>query len=922
MDSKRNPIITRIAALEKAHNNNKKYIKDNNIDFRAIRAVANAYHKWKKVNDELWDMQNVEGKKGTPAQIKAKTEEFNKLLADYNHKQENTDRYVKQLDMELAMLQTQLNLAKQTPANQIALLTKEFARYTRLGNVKAADNVRKKILEARDKLFSIVDSWITEISSKYDTVQSYFDAVPVTNLQRERGNAELKSYKNAELAKHYRSALTTLKGNYQDTAEKIYANKQRQEFLKARNLGISSTSSEYKNNKEEIQELIAERELLIEQQQSVLGKLDSIQHKMYIAEELSRYPSLLNDIRDTSKQALEDGLVTFLTEGVTEAKNLSEALRTLILDFVKTMQKMFAKRFVTDLMQYWFPAKTHEGERTSVDGMSKGISNVATREVVTSENKPVVNGASVEFPKLKTLDVRNKDKLTFNMTQEGEIDTSKGGMLATYKGYNNEPYIGKDKNYDFLNKDTDYKIEAPTFKQGAYEYRLLSSDELKTKLDNNVAPISTDVKVDDKEVTTIDAQQQVANNTSQMLTVLRSIDNAVNNKNTVTNTSKAPTDVKVTNAESISPTANTKAVNDSLEKVAGSAESASIANKSFAISSNRASSSAQSVTMANQTATTATSQRATAEMGATVTTDMHKSATVSDINAIQQHAASTNMASQTAPMTGGMMGAGASTLFYAPGAVGGVPYGMQTGGVGATLGNGLSSVLQPVTNMVSKLTNQLAGFLNSGVFTSLMNSVTSITGSAGAQLGGSALAIGGLISGDKKEQLLSTIFLELQLIYFQIMQLNNQVKLIGMSITSVTDSAYATGGKITGPGTGTSDSIPAMLSNGEYVIKASSVKKYGTNFLDSVNSGKLSRIPVHVPKFADGGAIDTSRQEVGTGMQTFGQSLSNNISNKATFNVALVRDEQEGMKQLLRSPEGQRIMLDFQKQYASVTRRF
>ena len=916
MDSKRNPIITRIAALEKVHNDNKKYIKDNNIDFRAIRAVANAYHEWKKVNDELWDMQNVEGKKGTPAQIKAKTEEFNKLLADYNHKQENTDRYVKQLDMELAMLQTQLNLAKQTPANQIALLTKEFARYTRLGNVKAADNVRKKILEARDKLFSIVDSWIGEVSNKYDTVQSYFDAVPVTNLQRERGNAELKSYKNAELAEHYRSALTTLKGNYQDTAEKIYANKKRQEFLKARNLAIPSTSSEYKNNKEEIQELIAERELLVEQQQNVLGKLDNIQHKMLIAEELSRYPSLLNDIRDTSKQALEDGLVTFLTDGVTEAKNLSDALRTLALDFIKTMQKMFAKRLVTDLMQSWFPAKTHEGKRTSVDGMSKGISNVATREVVTSENKPVVNGASVEFPKLKTLDVRNKDKLTFNMTQEGEIDTSKGGMLATYKGYNNEPYIGKDKNYDLLNKDTDYKVEAPTFKQGAYEYRLLSSDELKTKLDNNIASTNTDVKVDDKDVTTLDAQQQVVNNTSQMLTVLRSIDNAVNNKNTVTNTSKAPTDVKVTNAKSISPTANTKAVNDSLEKVASSAESASIANKSFAVSSTRASSSAQSVTMANQTAATATSQKTTSEMASAVTTDMHKSAIISDTNAIQQHIASTNMASQNATMTGGMMGAGAL------GAIGGVPYGMQTGGVGATLGNGLSSVLQPVTNLVSRLTNQLASFLNSGVFTSLMNSVTSITGSAGAQLGGSVLAIGSLISGDKKEQLLSTIFLELQLIYFQIMQLNNQIKLIGMSITSTTDSAYATGGKITGPGTGTSDSIPAMLSNGEYVIKASSVKKYGTNFLDSVNSGKLSRIPINVPKFADGGAIDTSRQEVGAGMQTFGQSLSNNISNKATFNVALVRDEQEGMKQLLRSPEGQRIMLDFQKQYASVTRRF
>lgn len=55
----------------------------------------------------------------------------------------------------------------------------------------------------------------------------------------------------------------------------------------------------------------------------------------------------------------------------------------------------------------------------------------------------------------------------------------------------------------------------------------------------------------------------------------------------------------------------------------------------------------------------------------------------------------------------------------------------------------------------------------------------------------------------------------------------------------------ASGGYISGPGTGTSDSIPAMLSNGEYVIKASSVSKYGTPFLDRVNMGH----------YADGGMV-------------------------------------------------------------------
>jgi TP901 family phage tail tape measure protein len=45
----------------------------------------------------------------------------------------------------------------------------------------------------------------------------------------------------------------------------------------------------------------------------------------------------------------------------------------------------------------------------------------------------------------------------------------------------------------------------------------------------------------------------------------------------------------------------------------------------------------------------------------------------------------------------------------------------------------------------------------------------------------------------------------------------------------------ATGGHITGPGSGTSDSIPAMLSNGEYVIRANAVKTIGVDVLNRLN---------------------------------------------------------------------------------------
>lgn len=47
------------------------------------------------------------------------------------------------------------------------------------------------------------------------------------------------------------------------------------------------------------------------------------------------------------------------------------------------------------------------------------------------------------------------------------------------------------------------------------------------------------------------------------------------------------------------------------------------------------------------------------------------------------------------------------------------------------------------------------------------------------------------------------------------------------------------GGLLQGPGTGTSDSIPLFASNGEYVVKALSVAKYGVAFMDAINSGAL-----------------------------------------------------------------------------------
>lgn len=59
---------------------------------------------------------------------------------------------------------------------------------------------------------------------------------------------------------------------------------------------------------------------------------------------------------------------------------------------------------------------------------------------------------------------------------------------------------------------------------------------------------------------------------------------------------------------------------------------------------------------------------------------------------------------------------------------------------------------------------------------------------------------------------------------------------------------FAAGGHIRGPGTGTSDSILARLSNGEFVMRAAAVRAYGPALLEKMNGLRL-------PKFADGGLI-------------------------------------------------------------------
>jgi len=90
----------------------------------------------------------------------------------------------------------------------------------------------------------------------------------------------------------------------------------------------------------------------------------------------------------------------------------------------------------------------------------------------------------------------------------------------------------------------------------------------------------------------------------------------------------------------------------------------------------------------------------------------------------------------------------------------------------------------------------------------------------------------------------------------------------------------ASGGYVRGAGTGVSDSIPAMLSNGEFVVNAQSTGRY-KGLLESINRGSPLR-------FADGGFVNAGNTALpmpGSFSSSSSVSRSQQTRNQSVFNI-------------------------------------
>lgn len=122
--------------------------------------------------------------------------------------------------------------------------------------------------------------------------------------------------------------------------------------------------------------------------------------------------------------------------------------------------------------------------------------------------------------------------------------------------------------------------------------------------------------------------------------------------------------------------------------------------------------------------------------------------------------------------------------------------------------------------------------------------------------------------------------------------------------------AAATGGHIRGPGTATSDSIAARLSDGEYVIKAASVRRYGVGFMHALNAGRLGA-------FADGGPVSlppVTRRSVNNtapAVATASPAQNSAPAQQPVIQQTLVFDAADALKTGINTAGGKRSMITF-----------
>lgn len=243
---------------------------------------------------------------------------------------------------------------------------------------------------------------------------------------------------------------------------------------------------------------------------------------------------------------------------------------------------------------------------------------------------------------------------------------------------------------------------------------------------------------------------------------------------------------------------------------------------------------------------------------------------------------------QSGDLSGGSGGGGLFTgLSFAGGLLGGGGGGLFGGGGGSN-GNGDEDPITTFQNTINRMTTGM------DTATNTLSLFSGGTGTAGKLLGTYNIIQGAINTGTKPAETATTVAATTGLAGFTTSVYMATAALQAMAASKFATFGFATGGYIAGPGTGTSDSIPAFLSNGEYVLTADAVQNVGLPLLDAVNSGRVGH-------FATGGLVRANGSgSKGTAVPV-GNSVTLNVSalDAASFMEFLQNGGMDSIKQLL-----------------------
>lgn len=234
-------------------------------------------------------------------------------------------------------------------AKQLDALQKQFREASELGNTELAFKAKEKIKEVKKDLLAIIENFKNAIKDNVSWQTSMIDADPTMTMgQKERAKAAVESWGRREERRAE-----------EDMADRGWASYRKYYHEVEERLQKAADDAERARIKESAE--IEKARILAE---------DILPHERAAAllERLERLPSVLEKVRSAAKQSLEDGLVTFLTDGVNQAESLEEALTDLARTVLQAIQKAYAESIVADWMDKWYPAQPTPDGGESVAG--------------------------------------------------------------------------------------------------------------------------------------------------------------------------------------------------------------------------------------------------------------------------------------------------------------------------------------------------------------------------------------------------------------------------------------------------------------------------------------------------------------------------------------------------------------------------